>query len=262
MRIVYEAANTLEAHMLIDVLRQQGLQAQLQGEHLTGAAGELPAVGLVRLAVDEADWSQARAALARWEAEHPAEPARPPAPGRGRFWRGLALGLGLGVAATWAVFHLPGSVEGIDRDRDGLLDETWTYAVSGRPLRVESDRNLDHRVDLIAGYDDQGELASAEADEDFDGRFETHRRYRDGQLASSEADTDGDGFPDLRVDLVDGVVRTMTLLNPATGLALRVERLHLGRAIEADVDTDRDGRLDTRFEYGVAGEISGRRPLP
>ena len=43
---VYQAANSLEAHMLKGALEVSGIEVQLQGEALAGALGELPANAL------------------------------------------------------------------------------------------------------------------------------------------------------------------------------------------------------------------------
>jgi hypothetical protein len=37
MKTVYEALNIVEAHMLADLLKQEGYSVQIQGEHLIGA---------------------------------------------------------------------------------------------------------------------------------------------------------------------------------------------------------------------------------
>ena len=44
--IVYQAANSLEAHLLKGALEVSGIEVQLQGEALAGALGELPASAL------------------------------------------------------------------------------------------------------------------------------------------------------------------------------------------------------------------------
>lgn len=242
MRTLYEASSAVEAHMLVDVLRQQGLTAHLHGEALQGAMGELPAAGLVRLVVDDADYPAARAAIERWEHTQvdptPASAAPPPAR-RASGLRGVVVGMAVGVAATWAVYRSPVTSEGVDYDRDGLLDEKWTYSPNGTPLKMEADRNLDRRIDYVAHYDARGLIESAEADDDFDGRFETRQRYRDGNLESSASDTDGDGYPDVRWNYSHGVLDTVEILDPATGLPLRVEHYRLGRRVRTD-DTAQD----------------------
>lgn len=67
MRSVYEPASAVQAHVLQDVLRQHSINSFVSGEHLQGAMGELPAGSLLRLLVDDADWSAARRALEEWE---------------------------------------------------------------------------------------------------------------------------------------------------------------------------------------------------
>src|SRR5690606_21937966 len=61
----------VQAHLLQDVLRQHGIASHVQGEHLQGAIGELPAGNLVRLLVDDADYDPARRALDEWERAAP-----------------------------------------------------------------------------------------------------------------------------------------------------------------------------------------------
>lgn len=91
MQTVHEAANALEAHVLKDVLRQQGISAQVLGEHLQGGIGELPLGGLIRLVVDEGDAARARQLLREWEAEQP--PDALSAPSREPRWPVFVLGL-------------------------------------------------------------------------------------------------------------------------------------------------------------------------
>ena len=102
MRTLYEAASAIEAHMLRDLLRQVGLTAQIQGEHLQGALGELPAAGLVRLLVDEPDYVAARTVIADWESAQPAEMHSPPRAGAPEGWGRFVMGLLIGIALTWA----------------------------------------------------------------------------------------------------------------------------------------------------------------
>jgi hypothetical protein len=103
MKTLYQAANALEAHMLADLLKQEGLQAQVLGEHLQGAVGELPAGGFVRLLIPDEQHSAARAVIERWEATQVSDPtpARAAPVGNGRgvwiFLAGVVVGLVLGL---------------------------------------------------------------------------------------------------------------------------------------------------------------------
>jgi hypothetical protein len=261
MRTLYEAASAIEAHMLLDLLKQQGIEAHIHGEALQGAMGEVPMNGLVRLLVAEEDHPAARAVIDRWEKTEVESTARPKLASRSSGLRGLLLGLALGVGATYAVYRAPVSTDGIDHDRDGVLDEKWTYAPSGQPLKLEVDRNLDHKVDYVAHYNARGVLDSTELDDNFDGVFETRQGFRNGNLQVSETDTDGDGFLDLRSLYVHGVIDAVEYINPATGRPLRVEHFKLGVLQFADVDTDKDGGLDQRLRYSPLGEVVSREPL-
>lgn len=44
MQRLYEAIDRIEAQMLADLLRSQGIEATILGDYLSGAAGELPAL--------------------------------------------------------------------------------------------------------------------------------------------------------------------------------------------------------------------------
>jgi hypothetical protein len=53
MRRVFQAANHIQAHMVMHVLEQAGVHALVQGEYLQSGAGELPLGNLVGVAVAE-----------------------------------------------------------------------------------------------------------------------------------------------------------------------------------------------------------------
>ncbi|GMW06630.1 MAG: hypothetical protein AMXMBFR8_14270 [Nevskiales bacterium] len=54
MKRIYEAANAIEAHMIVHLLGQAGIEGRVEGEYLQGGVGELPAVGLVGVATGTA----------------------------------------------------------------------------------------------------------------------------------------------------------------------------------------------------------------
>ncbi|GAB4561111.1 MAG: DUF2007 domain-containing protein [Rhizobacter sp.] len=262
MKTLYQAASAVEAHMLRDLLKREGIVAHIHGEHLQGAMGELPAAGLIRLVVDEPDFDRARVLVDQWDAEQPSHtPVRPP-PTRSRSLLVFLIGLTLGVVGTAAFFRSAVTVDGVDHNRDGLLDEKWVYAPSGNLLRSEADRNLDGKPDYLAYFDRRGLLDTAESDDDFNGVFETQIRFRFGSVESQVADTDGDGYRDLRSHFSNGVLSSTEYLNPSTGLPLRAEHFRLGKLLHADVDADKDGALDTRITYTPLGEVAERAAIP
>lgn len=262
MKTLYQAASAVEAHMLRDLLKREGIVAHIHGEHLQGAMGELPAAGLIRLVVDEPDFDRARLVVDQWDAEQPSHtPVRPP-PTRSRSLLVFLIGLTLGVLGTAAFFRSAVTVDGADHNRDGLLDEKWVYAPSGHLLRSEADRNLDGKPDYLAYFDRRGLLDTGEADDDFNGVFETQIRFRFGSVESQIADTDGDGYRELRLNFNDGVLSSSETLNPSTGLPLRAEHFRLGKLLHADIDADKDGVLDTRITYTPLGEVASRVMIP
>ncbi len=71
MKLLYEASNTLEAHMIVNLLEQSGLSARVDGEYLQGGMGELQAIGLVRVMIDESDYLEAKKIVDEWDASQP-----------------------------------------------------------------------------------------------------------------------------------------------------------------------------------------------
>lgn len=263
MKTIYHAANVIEAHMLRDLLTQEGLSPVIQGEHLQGAVGELPAAGLVRLEVPEAECGQAREIIARWESAQPSEIIpTPQSTRRAGGLRYFAAGVILGAGVLYALVRTPVSSDGIDHNRDGMLDERWSYSARGTLLSTEVDRNLDGKIDYIVQYDKRGLAESAKSDDNFDGTYETTTSFRDGSAVNTKTDTNGDGLPDLVVHATHGVSQFMQYINPTTGLPLRVEHFKLGLIQHADLDTDKDGKLDTRVIYSPFVEEVSRGPIP
>ncbi len=67
MIIIYHAANNLDANMIKGLLEQYGIRAFIQGEYLQGGMGELPAADLVKVSVDENDYTEAKKIIIEWE---------------------------------------------------------------------------------------------------------------------------------------------------------------------------------------------------
>lgn len=67
MVVVYEAHDSIEAHLLRGLLEQAGITARILGEDLIGGIGEIPAQGLLRLVVSSEDFESARTVVANYE---------------------------------------------------------------------------------------------------------------------------------------------------------------------------------------------------
>lgn len=249
MRTVYEPSNALEGHMLEDILRQRGIEARLEGAGLQSAVGELPAIGLVRLLVEDQDFAAARAVIDDWEKTTVPDPIQPPARAAPGALVGALVGLVVGVGVAYFYFRVPTGTRGIDYNEDGILDERWNYAPGGTMTSTEIDRDFDGKIDVRWRFDRNGHVASSESDEDFDGSFETQARFRNGQAYLSTTKTGEESSVDLRYLYQHGVLARMEYVDKDSGNPLRVEVYRLGELVSADVDTDRDGRLDRRYFY-------------
>jgi len=280
MKVLYEAANAIEAHLLRDLLQHEGLSPFVQGELLQGAMGELPLAGLVFLWIPDEEYAQAREIVLDWEKadasarssddsgeDEEGSAARAQLPEKAtRFYTGKAvslffIGLALGVAASATYFRAPVSSDGTDDNRDGVDDETWIYAPDGRLQKWREDRNFDGKVDATADYR-RGRIEESSSDDNFDGFFDSTTRYRNGNAESETIDSNADGAPDIRNTFKHGVPLKSEILSGDTGLPLRVEFWKLGTLQYADIDSDRNGALDTRIFYSMLSEEVKRQTIP
>ena len=69
MRVIYEAENLLDGHLVKGLLEQRGITAFVSGQYLTGALGELPVAGLVSVYVADEDEAAANDVVAELEAD-------------------------------------------------------------------------------------------------------------------------------------------------------------------------------------------------
>jgi hypothetical protein len=69
MRVIYEAENLLDGHLVKGLLEQRGIQAFVSGQYLTGALGELPVAGIVTVYVADDDEAAANDVIAELEAD-------------------------------------------------------------------------------------------------------------------------------------------------------------------------------------------------
>lgn len=67
MKNIYDAQNTIEANLIKNILEQEGVSVHIRGEYLQGGMGELPAMGLVSLIVEDEDAQRAEKIIRDWE---------------------------------------------------------------------------------------------------------------------------------------------------------------------------------------------------
>ncbi|ALN92813.1 MULTISPECIES: DUF2007 domain-containing protein [Lysobacter] len=76
MKVVYEAAHLIDAHLVRHALEDAGIPVFLRGEALVGGLGELPLFGAVQVCVPEIVWPQAREVVQQLSLGEP-PPAEP-----------------------------------------------------------------------------------------------------------------------------------------------------------------------------------------
>ena len=265
MKLVYEAANSIEAHMVLNMLEQEGIEGRIDGEFLQGGIGDLPAGGLIRVMVQECDYERARAIVQDWDAAQPEPPARAaplaPSAGRGANVLLFAAGLAIGLLCSYFYARAPVHTQGLDHNGDGTLDEVWSFTRSGTMSAMRADRNFDGRYDFVLTYDDVGAPEQLDSDDDFDGIFESVLSYKRGNPGVLATDTDKDSFADLRTQYADGVVATVEHINPGSGMPQKIDYFKLGKLTHSDVDSDVDGKMDTRVRYDVLGQVQSTEQL-
>ncbi len=71
MQRIHEPTDLMEAQMLMSMLHSEGIAVYLQGADLVGAMGELPALGLLGLMVENEDALRARELIASYQQATP-----------------------------------------------------------------------------------------------------------------------------------------------------------------------------------------------
>jgi len=73
MKVVYQAANLIDAHLVRHALEAEEIPVFLQGEALMGGMGELPLFGTILVCVPDIVWPQAKDIVEALPLNQPAE---------------------------------------------------------------------------------------------------------------------------------------------------------------------------------------------
>jgi hypothetical protein len=99
MKCVYNAADMLEAHVLVGLLQQHKISGFIEGEYLTGGMGDLAAQNYVRVMVNNDDYAKAREVALEYD-HHANEAENVPLPEPiFRHWHWFALAIAGIIAA-------------------------------------------------------------------------------------------------------------------------------------------------------------------
>jgi len=256
MKSIYEASTALDAHMVLNLLEQNGIKGRVDGEYLPGAVGEIQAINLVRVMVDESDYEKARKIIRDWEAievDKEANNTKRPATGVSAFLFGMVIGGGL---ILW-VYNSPVSEDGMDMNGDGKLDERWIYR-DNRISKTEVDRNLDNKIDIVYYFDRKGILKEAKFDENFDGVYETEIKYKNGQPHSKGSDLNQDGNIDYKVSYKYGDVDEIEIIGEGGDLRTKRQKYRMGKLVSAELDSNGDGNFDVEYVYDNLEEVKAK----
>ncbi len=67
MTTVFHPLNSVEAHLVKILLAGEGIEAEVSGDYLQGAMGELPAFGTLEVRVADEDAPRAREIIEQWQ---------------------------------------------------------------------------------------------------------------------------------------------------------------------------------------------------
>jgi len=255
MKTVFEASSGLEAHMIANLLQQQDIECRIDGEYLQGGVGELQAMNIVRVLVDESDCNKALAVINEWDSTRiDSSDAHTPTNRSSGTVTGILFGLLIGAGATFWAYNSPVTEAGIDHNNDGQLDEKYLYK-DNRIFRVEIDRNLDGNTDAISYYNRKGMIYKSEADDNFDGIYETTYKYRRGNAHSQESDINQDGSIDYVAYFSNGLLTEIEITGPEPGSPRKKQIYKMNKLVAAEFDSNGDGFYDITYEYDYYEEI-------
>ena len=249
MKCIFKASTGLEAHMIANLLQQSGIETRIDGEYLQGGAGGIQAMDMVRVLVNDADYTRAQEVIQVWSATQVDDQSeygdKKPA---SKIGVGLLLGLLIGVGITYWAYNSPTTYNGIDYDDDGVLDERYEYR-DNRLHRVSIDRNRDLLVDMIYQYNRKGNLYKSKIDDNFDGVFESIVSYKQGNPILTEADINQDGAADSRIYYTDGVMAVVEILDPDTSKPKARQHYKMNKLVSSEFDSNGDGIYDKQYTY-------------
>ncbi len=64
---IFEAQNSVEAHLILNLFEQAGLTGRIDGEYLQGGMGELQVSDIVRVMIVEDDYEKGKEIIRQWE---------------------------------------------------------------------------------------------------------------------------------------------------------------------------------------------------
>jgi len=253
MKLLHRVSNSVEAHMVLDLLEQAGIRGHIEGEHLQGLE-KLELGGFLRIVVDDEEYEIAKDIINSIEPSEHLTKKQSPNPERNYFFRYVMIGFVSGSIFVALIYYIPIVVEKYDLNSDGTPDGKSVY-FDNRISRTELDRNFDGKVDFVFKYNTKGFVKTIKSDDNFDGVFETNTKYLHGNPSWSKSDTTGDGFQDYHMKFENGIIETITFVNPDTKKPTKIQNYIGPKLVSAELDTNGDGILNRSYEYNEIEEI-------
>lgn len=253
MQKVYESSTAPEAHIVKIFLESKGIQSRVDGEHLQSGAGGLQAIGIVRVMVADSDFITASEALEQWESERETSPVKAIPKSKPQGLIGFISGVIIASGVLYWMYNYPVTVDGIDFNDDGKLDEVWEFK-NNRISKSSRDSNLDGEVDQIY-YFSSGSIQSGEVDLNFDGTFETQVSYRRGNIVKQETDVNQNGVVDYRMLFKNGQIDTIEFIDEDSDEVRKRQFYKMGKLVSAEFDADGNGSLEKKYQYDIYEEI-------
>ena len=138
-----------------------------------------------------------------------------------------------------------------------------TKQVGGEQRRIllcrEVDTNLDGIKDLVRTYDERGEVATEQADSDYDGKVDTWIRFAEGRISKVEVARRGSGAADEFRYYSKGQLSRLQRDENHDGKPDVWEIYAHGRLERMGVDLDFDGKVDRWYRDEVARRLEEMR---
>ena len=250
----HDAANLAAAN-----LQAHGIECWINSDDAGGMLPNLSSPGGVRLVVQVSDSAAALALLTgkipptETSSQNESEGGNPSSATEAPGWK-IAPGqiiVGIIAGVIGCLFYQWCSQLGerihYHHAPNGMIDKEWIYR-DGELTEFRRDRNLDGAWDEWSHYKN-GQIESAQNDNNFDGKSDETWFYSDGRLVRMEKDTDFNGMPDEFCTYKFGVISTVDFRPNGSKFSTERELYRNGVLVEILRGGDAEGNFKESVQY-------------
>ena len=285
MRPIFTANNYVEAELIAQSLKNEGIDAQVEVHCMDGITDH-PVVLVDDSQVEEAlklikgeTYTVEKSEGEKVEMNEAKAPEHPVKSTLSSFWKGFlsasAVFLLIGFFYYASYSHRPKDLfsNEVDSNQDGKPDY-WIFNDGGKLIRTESDSNFDGKVDTWTFYEDMhtyrqevdnnldgkpdrwvyiklGSRIKEEDDFDFDGKKDGIILYESNMPSVGYVDNDGDGKHDEVIKYEQGRVVERKWSYNNDDIFDKKEIFFNGRKIKEMFDYNRDGKYEKVIDLDV-----------